>query len=188
MNADVRSIEALRDWYAALTGYGEMLAEALAGVEMELRRARDWIEDQRRSWQQAIRDCEEEVVRAKAELSQRKMPTWDGRDPDCTVQEKNLRRAKARLEHAQEQVERCSHWLRKLPQIVDEVYYGKARRLSNFLDEDLARGRAVLSRQLATLEAYAGLRPDFAPAPAGSSGVATSPDRTPAEKPTQPGG
>ena len=68
MAADVRSIDALRDWYAALAGYGEMLAEALAGVEMELRRAREWLDDQRRAWQQAVRDCEEEVTRAKEGL------------------------------------------------------------------------------------------------------------------------
>jgi hypothetical protein len=181
MAADVRSIEALRDWYAALTGYSEVLAEALAGVEMELRRAREWLDDQRRSWQQAVRDCEDEVTRAKAELSQRKMPTWDGRDPDCTVQEKNLRRAKARLEHAEEQVEKCAHWMRKFPQMVDEIYNGKAQRLSNFLEDDLAKGLAVLSRRLASLEAYSGIRPDYAPAPSSSSVTATPAERPAAE-------
>ena len=30
MPADVKSIDALRDWYAAFTGYGEMLSESLA--------------------------------------------------------------------------------------------------------------------------------------------------------------
>ena len=192
MAADVRSIDALRDWYAALQGYGEMLAEALAGVEMELRRAREWIEEQRQRWQQAVRDCEEEVTRAKAELSQRKLPRWDGRDPDCTVQEKNLRRAKARLDHAEEQVEKCRYWMNKMPQVVDEVYNGKARRLSNFLEEDLAKGLAVLSRRLAALEAYAGLRTDYAPGPAGSSVTAPPAERpnggpTASDKPAQPG-
>jgi hypothetical protein len=182
MAADVRSIDALRDWHATLTGYGESLAEALSGVEMELRRAREWLDEQRACWQQAVRDCEDEVTRAKAELSQRRLPTWDGRDPDCTVQEKNLRRARARLEHAEEQVERCRHWIGKLPQVVDEVYNGKARRLANFLEEDLPKALAVLTRQLAALEAYAGLRPDYAPGPAGSSVVAAPPDR-PAEPP-----
>jgi hypothetical protein len=192
MAAEVRSIDALRDWYAALAGYAEMLSEALAGVEMELRRAREWLDDQRRAWQQAVHDCEEEVTRAKAELSQRKMPTWDGRDPDCTVQERNLRRAKARLEHAEQQVEKCRYWINKLPQMVDEIYNGKARRLANFLEEDLAKGLAALSRRLAALEAYAGLRPDYAPGPAGSSVTAAPPDRpapgTPtADKPATPG-
>ena len=182
MAADVRSIDALRDWHATLTGYGESLAEALAGVEMELRRAREWIAEQLSLWQQAVRDCEEEVTRAKAELAHRKMPTWDGRDPDCTVQEKNLRRARARLEHAEDQVQVCRRWSQKMPEVVDEVYNGKARRLANFLEEDLPKALTILSRRLAALEAYAGLRPDYAPAAPGSSVVAAPPAR-PAEPP-----
>ena len=114
--ADVRSIDAVRDWHAALANYADSLAEALAGVELELRRGDEWLDEQQALWKQAVRDCEEEVVRAKAELSQRKFKTWDGRDPDCTVQERALRRAKARLEHAEEQVEKVRQWKGRLPE------------------------------------------------------------------------
>jgi hypothetical protein len=113
--ADVRSLDALRDWYAALAGYGEMLSEALAGVELEIRRAHDWLGEQLACWQRAVRECEEGVTRAKAELSQRQFQTWDGRTPDCTVQEKNLRVARARLEQAEEQVVKCRQWIARLP-------------------------------------------------------------------------
>ena len=78
--ADVRSIDAVRDWHAALATYGEGLAEALAGVELEIRRAHEWLQEQLALWKRAIRDCEEEVTRAKAELAQRKFPGWDGRE------------------------------------------------------------------------------------------------------------
>src|SRR5262249_45665176 len=160
---------ALRDWHAALTTYGEGLAEALAGIELEIRRAYDWLEEQLARWQRAVRECEEGVTRAKAELAQRKFPTWDGREPDCTVQEKNLRLARARLEHAEEQVVKCRQWIGRLPKFIDEVYTGSARRLTNFLEADLPKGLAELSRRLAALESYAGLRPDFAPGPSVSS-------------------
>lgn len=168
-NADVRSIDAVRDWQAALTTYGEGLAEALAGIELEIRRAYDWLGEQLARWQHAVRDCEEDVTRAKAELSQRKFPTWDGREPDCTVQEKNLRRAKARLAHAEEQVVKCRQWLGRLPKFIDEMYTGAARRLTNFLEAELPRGLAELSRRIGALESYAGLRPDFAPGPSVSA-------------------
>src|SRR5215471_3921041 len=108
--AEVRSIDAVREWHAALATYGETLSEALAGVELEIRRAYDWIAEQGALWKKAVRDCEEEVTRAKAELQQRKFATWDGREPDCTVQERNLRQARARLEHAEEQVVKCREW------------------------------------------------------------------------------
>jgi len=162
MEADVRSIDAVRDWHAALANYADSLSEALAGVELELRRGDEWLDEQQALWKQAIRDCEEEVVRAKAELSQRKFKTWDGRDPDTTVQERALRRAKARLEHAEVQVERVRQWKGRLPKIIDEMYRGAGRRLQHFLEDDLPKGQAELARRIASLEVYAELRPDFA--------------------------
>jgi hypothetical protein len=168
MPADVRSIDALRDWSAALTGYGEMLGESLAGVELEIRRGMEWLHEQLSLWQQAVRECEEEVVQAKAELSARKYPGFDGREPDTTVQERNLRRARARLEYAEDQVARVRSWIGRLPKMVDEVYRGPAHRLGGFIEGELQKGRAVLGRQIASLESYAELRPDYAPAPSGT--------------------
>ena len=55
--ADVRSIDAVREWHAALAEYGDGLAEALAGVELEIRRAYDWLDEQLGRWQRSIRDC-----------------------------------------------------------------------------------------------------------------------------------
>ena len=98
--ADVRSIAALRDWLAALVTYRSEASEALAGIQMEIRRGLDWVADQLDSWQRAIRDCEQEVAQAKVELSARKWQGFDGREPDTTLQERNLRRAEAKLEHA----------------------------------------------------------------------------------------
>src|SRR3954468_21501440 len=104
--ADVRSIDAVRDWHATLTGYGEQLQEAAAGVQMEIRRGFEWLQEQLALWQKGVRECEQDVVQAKPELNARQFPDYSGRMPDTTVQEKNLRQAKARLEHAEDQVVR----------------------------------------------------------------------------------
>src|SRR6266545_3005443 len=163
MPADVRSIAAVIDWRADLTNYGDLLAEAMAGVDLEIRRAADWLEEQLALWKKAIRDCEEDVVRAKAELAQRKFPTWDGREPDCTVQEKALRLARARLEHAQEKVETVRRWIGRLPKMIDEMFTGASRRLKSMLEADVPSALAELGRRIASLESYTGLRPDHAP-------------------------
>lgn len=181
--ADVRSIDAVRDWHAALAEYGDGLAEALAGVELEIRRAYDWLEEQLGRWQRSIRECEEEVTRAKAELAQRKFPGFDGREPDCSVQEKALRLARAKLEHAEDQVVKCRQWIGRLPKAIDELYVGASRRLANFIEAELPKGLADLGRRVAALESYAGLRIDYAPAPAASSVVAA----TGAGSPPSPG-
>lgn len=183
--ADVRSLDAVRDWHAALAGYGDVLSEALAGVELEIRRAHDWLGEQLSLWQRAVRECEEDVTRAKAELSQRKFPNWDGREPDCTVQERNLRLARARLEHAEDRVAACRQWIGRLPKAIDETYTGASRRLGNFLEAELPKGLADLARRIAAIEAYAGERPDYAPGPSGTAAAAPPPPK-PAEPPGGP--
>ncbi|AMV25408.1 hypothetical protein VT84_13485 [Gemmata sp. SH-PL17] len=181
MSADVRSIAAVVDWHAALTNYGDGLSEAMAGVDLEIRRAFDWLGEQLARWQRAVRDCEEEVVRAKAELAQRKFPTWDGRDPDCTVQEKALRLAKARQEHAEEKVETVRRWIGRLPKMIDEMFTGPSRRLKSILEADLPNALTEVTRRIGALESYAGLRPDYAPGPS-TSGVPTPPAPLPKGK------
>ncbi len=176
MSADVRSIAAVIDWHAALTNYGDGLSEAMAGVDLEIRRAFDWLGEQLTRWQRAVRDCEEDVVRAKAELAQRKFPNWDGRMPDCTVQEKALRLAKARKEHAEEKVETVRRWIGRLPKAVDETLTGPSRRLKSILEADLPSALTELTRRIVALESYAGLRPDHSPGPNTSSPLAASQD------------
>ena len=180
--ADVRSIDAVLEWHAALTNYGHTLAEAMSGVEVEIHRANEWLHEQLVRWQRAIRDCEDEVVQAKAELAARRFPGFDGRMPDTSTQEKNLRKAKARLEHAEEKVLVIRSWIGKLPKAIDEVYRGPAHRLVNFLEAELPRGLALLDRRIAGLESYAGLRADYAPGPSMSSVTAAPTPREP-EKP-----
>jgi len=158
IGADVREISALRDWLAALTTYRADAQNALAGLEMELRRGFDWIEEQGGLWARAVRDCEEDVVQAKADLAARKFETFDGKMPDTTVQERALRRAEARLDHAREQVTKCKRWLTRLPKMVDEAYTGPARRLAAVLETDLPVGLADLDRRIAALEQYAEMK------------------------------
>lgn len=178
-SADVRSIDALRDWQAALARYRSDAQETLSGIAIEIRRVYEWLAEQQAQWRQAIRQCEEEVVQAKAELAARRFPGFDGRMPDTTVQERNLRRAEARLEHAHERVRACRSWEAKLPALVDEQYHAPARRLGNFLDGDMVRGMAVLDRQVAALERYAELQPDHAPGPSTSQPAPTGPTKLP---------
>jgi hypothetical protein len=167
--ADVASIPALRDWLAALAVYNSETSEALAGINMEIRRGMEWVHEQLSLWQRAVRECEEELVQAKAELAAKKFPGWDGRMPDTTVEERNLRRAKARLEHAEEKVQKCRQWIGRLPKLIEEAYTAAGHKLQLFLDSDLARGIALLERRLDTLERYAGLRTDYGAAPSEGS-------------------
>ncbi|MCZ2342862.1 MAG: hypothetical protein LC104_13895 [Bacteroidales bacterium] len=163
--ADVRSIQAMRDWLADLATYRSDVSESLAGVAMEIRRGLDWLEEQLQFWQRAVRQCEDDVHQAKMELAQRKTPDWSGREPDTTLQVKALRRAQARLEHAEDQVQKCKAWLVRLPKAIDETYSGPAARLQALLDGELPSGMTALSRQIDALEKYTGTQRDFGTLP-----------------------
>jgi hypothetical protein len=166
--ADVQSLEALIDWHAALCVFRTDALEALASVALEIQRADAWLDDRLRDWQREARDAEQEVVRYKAELANRKLPDFSGRIPDCSVQEENLRLAVRRLEHARERIETVRKWYQRLPKMIQEVYDGPARHLSNFLEAELPRGIALLKNRIGSLEAYLNVRGEAPPPPAAS--------------------
>lgn len=164
--ADVREIDALRDWLAALASFREAAENSLAGTAQEIRRGIDWLEDQLKLWTKSLKDDDERVHLAKMELSGRQIPNQDGKYPDTTLQERNLRRALARRDHTADKIEACRRWLQTIPRAVDESYTGPSRRLRGMLDTELPVATVDMARRIAALEAYAGLRQDFATAPA----------------------
>jgi acyl-CoA synthetase (NDP forming) len=93
---------------------------------------------------------------------------------DLGLVERNLRRAQARLEHAEEQVRKCRSWIARLPKLIEESYTPHGHRLQLFLEGDLTRGMAVLDRRIDALERYAGLKADYTSGP--SSGPAPTPE------------
>jgi hypothetical protein len=153
--AHVTSIEALAAWKDSLGVFAAEGRDALVAVEMEVRRAVDWLEDQTKLWHAEVRKSEELVVQAKAELTRRKMLPIVGKHPDCTEQEKALRRAQARLEAAEAKLETCRRWQPRLRKAIEE-YEGTARPLSGWLEHDLPRACAALEQRIDALERYVG--------------------------------
>jgi hypothetical protein len=175
-SADVASFEALKDFKAGLCQFGTDASDALCAIELQIHRTFDWLQDQLKFWQRTIRDMEEEVVQAKAELAQRKFPNALGRIPDCTVQEEALERAERRLAYAEEKVETVRRWSnRLLPYAVTE-YQGPAKQLATFLESDLPHAVVLLDRKIASLEAYLALTaPSTGRAPVASAAPAPTP-------------
>lgn len=161
--AGVRSLDALKDWYASLSLFRAESQEAQTSLSLSLQRAADYLTRQQVFWKGQIRKFEEEVSQAKIALSQRRWKDKDGHHPDSTVQEEDLELAKARLLDAEEHLEATRRWQGKLPTLIHDVYDGPAHRLAFYLDIDLAKALADLAKQLAALEQYLGLQPTNAP-------------------------
>src|SRR3989442_13407910 len=82
--ARVTALDLLRDFRAALAGFRAEAQDALAAVELDIRRAFDWLAERRQFWQRQGRELHDEGVRAKSELSPRQMVPPRERVPDCT--------------------------------------------------------------------------------------------------------
>ena len=161
-SARVTSLDALKTFRAALCEFRADAKDALGAAELEIRHVLDWLQQQLKHWRAEVRRCEEDVVRAKAELVQRKYSKADRRG--YTEPELALKKATARLEEAQQKVERTRHWIRALPQEVTE-YEGPARQLAGMLDAELTRAIALLGQRIEALEAYVQTAPPTIPQP-----------------------
>ena len=161
--AEVRSIPALHEFREAFATFGEEVREALSAAEMEIRRSLNQMEEQLKHWQAMVFKCERDVATAKIELNRKKIERVFGRKPDITEQEENLRKAKAKLAHAQEKLEICRKWAIKFPNQVSEAYEGPGRQLMATLESDLPKGLAMLERRVIALEEYIALKAPPAP-------------------------
>jgi hypothetical protein len=174
--ARVSSLDAVRDWRAALIGYQCGAQEALSAVEMDIRHAFDWLADQQKIWQAEIRRREDQVLHAKNDLWRRKMLPVLGKEPDCTEQMKALRKAQMRLEEAHDKLEATRRWHTKLQRAVDE-YEAPGRQLAALLDYDLGQTIALVDQKIASLEAYMSLT-----APSTQASERATPETPPASE------
>jgi hypothetical protein len=73
-SANVLSVQTLKDFKYTMINFSEEARNALSGVDMELRRMRDWLErDQLGYWQSQIKKRNEEVMQARSDLHRRKL-------------------------------------------------------------------------------------------------------------------
>lgn len=152
--AYVASIEALVEFKAHVSQFGVDAADALTSVNVIIQRMYDWLSDQERHWKRIIRDCQEAVVEAKADLARHQMPNALGRIPDCSEQEEALAEAERRLDYAEEKVATIRRWGTTLLPHAQTEYEAPSRQLANFLQGELPRAVALLDRKLDILSEY----------------------------------
>jgi vacuolar-type H+-ATPase subunit I/STV1 len=150
--ANVRSLDALRDLRAALAVFADEILAALGGVDMEIRRTTRWLEEEQRLyWETEIKRRRERVSMARSDLSRKRMSQLNGsRDIE---QKEALEEAERRLREAEARAQKVKRWVPILQQAVLE-YRSTTRTLTDLVSGDLPRGLAQLDRVLDRLEAY----------------------------------
>ena len=156
-SARVGSIEKLQVLHEALARFGVEAQAALDVGRSEVRRTLDGLHDALRRWQVEVQRRQEDVNRARADLSHaRAVRRGEGGRSGTVEQEMALQKAQLRLREAEEKVERTRRWLRLLPDALAELET-PSRHLSGMLEADLRQALALLDGKIAALLAYAEL-------------------------------
>lgn len=155
MSANLRSIDALREFRAALVIFIEEATLAVQSMLMEIQKSFEWIEHERpHYWNAQGRRAYDLLARARAELEICRSRTVAGHKPSCIEQKQALARAKQRLQQCEDQKEIVKQWGNKLRHETDE-FRGRLATLQALLEGELPKGVARLDRTLEILEAYA---------------------------------
>lgn len=153
-SARIQTIDAVTMLAAALRRFGEEAGIAIIDLDLEVNRALDWIQHERRDyWDTQVRRAWERIDEARADLDRcLRMAVADQR-PSCYEERKALDRAKRRLRTAEEKVETVRRWTHTSDR--ETLHYRvSAGQLSGWLQAELPQALAVLERMQAALEAY----------------------------------
>ena len=153
--AKVTSIDAVQAFAAALERFHEEASNALEELGLQVRRAKEWVQDDRRQyWDQQVRRGWQKVTEARIQLEQAKTfrRIADYR-PSCIDEKKALEGAKRRLRLAEEKVEAVRHWSRVVEHAVGE-YRGEIGPLTAWLEVDAPQALATLKRLTEALDTY----------------------------------
>ena len=154
-SAQVRSVEAIARFRAALIQFRERVQGSLEGLDGQMRRAIDWIEHNQPSyWKQAVRAAEDAVHHARIDLERcLAFPPISGEHPSCREEKATLADARARLDYCRGQRERVKNWQRTIDHEVFE-YQGRLSSLRSLLESDLVMAEGDLARIIRRLDEY----------------------------------
>ena len=149
--AQITSVEAIELFRAALITFLSHARPALEEISSEVMRSRAWIQhDQRRLWENELRQRNKKLEQAKQELMTARLSTFN---ESTSLHQMAVRRAQHAVLLAEEKLKSLKHWDRELENrsapLLKEVEH-----LHGYLVGELPRAIAQLSQIVRTLDAY----------------------------------
>jgi hypothetical protein len=157
-SANVRSVPAVVAAKKALGSFSDQVEQALAMIEVEMRRVLDWLQhDRPRFWRNEIRLANDAVAEARAALQRCLMYPINDERPSCYDERAALKRAQERLGYCEEKAERLKHWKRELEHEMFQ-YEGRISQLTRVVETDVPQAVDLLKKLLVRLEEYQAVR------------------------------
>jgi hypothetical protein len=153
-SANVLSVQTLKDFKNVMINFAEEARNSLSGVDMELRRMRDWLErDQLGYWQAQVKRRNEELMQARSDLHRRKISQQGSDAVSDSDQKEALREAQRRLRIAEEKVALVKKLIPVLHHAIAE-YHSHSQPLGDHLTGGFERSVATVERMITSLDAY----------------------------------
>lgn len=163
-SANVKSIDAIRRFAAAVIQFREEAKLCVTRLEMEMRQIIGWLERDRPGfWKREAESCDRRQAEARVMLHKCRMRRVGDFRPTCFEEQKAVEQCKRQLEFARQQIHVVKHWTITAHQEADE-YYSRAVQLIQTLERDIPRLIALLNRALENLDSYNKVQlPDWSP-------------------------
>jgi hypothetical protein len=162
-SANVLSVQSLKDFKVVMVNFAEEARNSLGGVDMELRRMRDWLErDQLGYWQAQVKKRSEDLMQARADLHRRQLSQQGSDAVSDADQKEALREAQRRLRLAEEKVAVVKRLIPQLHHAIDE-YHSHSQPLGDHLSGGFEKSLAGMEKMIGALESYLALRAPTAP-------------------------
>ena len=146
MSANVHSLEAIAAVRTALVAFRDDLEQAIATIDLEMRKVLDWLEhDRPRFWRMQLREAQDGVTQARQALHRCLMYPINDERPSCYEERAELKKAEARLVYCDEKSERLRHWIREVRHEMSE-YQGRISQLKDLVEIDTPQALAILER------------------------------------------
>ena len=154
-SAKLISIDAVREMAVALTVFGDEALAALDDLDINIRRAVEWIEhDRKEYWAGEVRRGWDRVGEARVELE--KALTYRrvaGQTPSCRHERAMLEQAKRRVQTAEEINRSLPQWAHLVEHASKELA-GSKNLLAEWLHSELPKALGTLKQFSAALESY----------------------------------
>ena len=154
-SANVTSVDAIRQFAAAVIAFQEESRLCLTSLDGQLRQILFWLErDRPGCWKRESENCLRDIADARVRLHQCRMRRMGDFRPSCIEEVKDLEAAQKAMEFGQKQIPNVKRWNIEAAHEGNE-YHGRAAQLVQSIEREIPRLLAILAFTIDRLEAYA---------------------------------
>ena len=153
--ADVKSLESISKFRAAVLNFQQEARLCLQALESQTLKFMGWLERERPGfWKRQVELSYREHGEARTSFHRCRMRKMGDFKPTCYEERKAMEAAKQALEFAQKQLPVVKFWIANAHHEANE-YKGRSAQVHQFIERDLPELLALLAHSIQQLEAYA---------------------------------